>query len=32
VRTMSETALKLTRATIPGASAVMVLGYHEGDR
>jgi L-ascorbate metabolism protein UlaG (beta-lactamase superfamily) len=32
VRTISETALKLTRATLPGASEVMVLGYREGDR
>jgi hypothetical protein len=32
VRTMSETVLKLTRATLPGASEVMVLGYREGDR
>ena len=32
VRAMSETVLKLTRATLPGASEVMVLGYREGDR
>jgi L-ascorbate metabolism protein UlaG (beta-lactamase superfamily) len=32
VRTMSETSLTLTRATLPGASEVIVLGYREGDR
>ena len=32
VRTMRETTLKLTRATLPGASEMMVLGYREGDR
>jgi L-ascorbate metabolism protein UlaG (beta-lactamase superfamily) len=32
VRTLGETTLKLTRATLPGASEVVVLGYREGDR
>ena len=32
VRTMSQTTLTLTRATLPGASEVVVLGYGEGDR
>jgi L-ascorbate metabolism protein UlaG (beta-lactamase superfamily) len=32
VRTMSETALKLTRATLPGVSEVVVLGYREAER
>jgi L-ascorbate metabolism protein UlaG (beta-lactamase superfamily) len=32
VRTMSDTTLKLTRATLPGVSEVIVLGYREGDR
>jgi L-ascorbate metabolism protein UlaG (beta-lactamase superfamily) len=32
VRTMSQTTLTLTRATLPGASEVIVLGYGEGDR
>jgi L-ascorbate metabolism protein UlaG (beta-lactamase superfamily) len=32
VRTMNETTLKLTRATLPSASEVIVLGYREGDR
>jgi L-ascorbate metabolism protein UlaG (beta-lactamase superfamily) len=32
VRTMPETTLKLTRATLPNASEVIVLGYGEGER
>ena len=32
VRTMNETTLTLTRATLPGASEVIVLGYREGGR
>jgi L-ascorbate metabolism protein UlaG (beta-lactamase superfamily) len=32
VRTMREKTLQLTRATLPGASEVMVVGYREGDR
>jgi L-ascorbate metabolism protein UlaG (beta-lactamase superfamily) len=32
VRTVSETTLQLTRATLPGASEAIVLGYREGDR
>ena len=32
VRTMSQTTLTLTRATLPGASEVIVLGYGEGER
>jgi L-ascorbate metabolism protein UlaG (beta-lactamase superfamily) len=32
VRTMSETALKLTRATLPGVSEVVVLGYRVASR
>ena len=32
VRTVSETTLTFTRATLPGASEVRVLGYREGER
>jgi L-ascorbate metabolism protein UlaG (beta-lactamase superfamily) len=32
VRAVSETTLTLTRATLPGASEVRVLGYREGER
>ncbi len=32
VRTLRDTTLKLTRATLPSASEVIVLGYREGDR
>jgi L-ascorbate metabolism protein UlaG (beta-lactamase superfamily) len=32
VRTLGDTMLKLTRATLPSASEVIVLGYREGDR
>jgi L-ascorbate metabolism protein UlaG (beta-lactamase superfamily) len=32
VRAISETTLQLTRATLPGTSEVIVLGYREGDR
>jgi L-ascorbate metabolism protein UlaG (beta-lactamase superfamily) len=32
VRTMSESALKLTRASLPDVSEVMVLGYREAER
>jgi L-ascorbate metabolism protein UlaG (beta-lactamase superfamily) len=32
VRVLAETALKLTRANLPSASEVIVLGYREGDR
>jgi L-ascorbate metabolism protein UlaG (beta-lactamase superfamily) len=32
VRAISETVLQLTRATLPGTSEVIVLGYREGDR
>jgi L-ascorbate metabolism protein UlaG (beta-lactamase superfamily) len=32
VRTMRDLRLKLTRATLPGASEVIVLGYRGGDR
>jgi L-ascorbate metabolism protein UlaG (beta-lactamase superfamily) len=32
VRTLGETTLKLTRATLPSTSEVIVLGYREGDR
>jgi L-ascorbate metabolism protein UlaG (beta-lactamase superfamily) len=31
-RTTSETTLRLTRATLPEGSAVVVLGYREGER
>jgi L-ascorbate metabolism protein UlaG (beta-lactamase superfamily) len=32
VRTLGDTTLRLTRATLPGASEVIVLGYREGER
>jgi L-ascorbate metabolism protein UlaG (beta-lactamase superfamily) len=32
VRTQRDPTLRLTRATLPSASEVIVLGYHEGDR
>jgi L-ascorbate metabolism protein UlaG (beta-lactamase superfamily) len=32
VRTLGEATLKLTRATLPSPSEVVVLGYREGDR
>jgi L-ascorbate metabolism protein UlaG (beta-lactamase superfamily) len=32
VRTLKDTTLTLTRATLPSASEVIVLGYREGDR
>jgi L-ascorbate metabolism protein UlaG (beta-lactamase superfamily) len=32
VRTQNEVVLKLTRTTLPSASEVLVLGYHEGAR
>jgi L-ascorbate metabolism protein UlaG (beta-lactamase superfamily) len=32
VRTLGDTTLKLTRATLPSASEVIVLGYREGER
>jgi L-ascorbate metabolism protein UlaG (beta-lactamase superfamily) len=32
VRTLGETTLKVTRAILPGASEVVVLGYREADR
>jgi L-ascorbate metabolism protein UlaG (beta-lactamase superfamily) len=32
VRILGDTTLRLTRATLPGASEVIVLGYREGER
>jgi len=32
VRTLSEATVKLTRATLPNPTEVVVLGYREGDR